>query len=198
MAIPFPPIPGPPSPPRKPGSPSSKPLGGSPGLLTSTGGLYGVNGVLLTPVFNNISGKSYILLMDPSNFNCEENAEYDFPQGIPAVQNNPFQDGCNVNCHLIKLKYREIGIAQFTINVTTFNRDIGDFQSFPYIVNIPNIPLTGKRKAKFPDQRIHTIFIPIDVPGERPQVTLNSVGGSGAYSIISLNLCGFADELPQQ
>jgi hypothetical protein len=171
--------------------------GGSPGLITSTGGLYGISGVLLTPVLNNTTRKSYILLMDPSNFDCEEPAEYDFPQAIPQVQGNPYQEGCNVNCHLIKLKYRELGIATFVINVTTYQKSTDAFTSYPYIISIPPIPLKGQRKKTFPDDRIHTLFIPINVPGERPQVTINSDGDAGPYSITSLTLCGLADEMPQ-
>lgn len=186
-----------PKPPNKLPSPNNSKLGSNPGLLTSTGGLFGGNGVLLTPVLNSITNNSYILLMDPSNFNCEEDCEYDFPQQIPNVQSNPYQDGCIVNCNLIKLKYREIDKAQFTINITTYNRDTDEFTSYPFVVNIPSKPLSKKRKALFPDKRIHTLFIPIDVPGERPQPTINSKGGSGAYSIISMILCGNADETPQ-
>jgi hypothetical protein len=199
MARPFPIPPEPPPPPSNPpkGNVSNKPLGSSPGLLTSTGGLFGINGFLLTPVINNTTGKSYVLLMDPNNFNCEENCEYDFPQLIPSVQGNPYQEGCDVNCHLIKLKYRELGVAQITINVTTFEKATDQFTSFPYVVNIPPKVLQGNRKGSFPDKRIHTLFIPINVPGERPQVTLNSVGSSGPYSIVSLSLCGNADETPQ-
>jgi hypothetical protein len=176
---------------------ASATLGGNPGLVTSTGGLFGINGLLLTPVFNTKTGKSYILLMNPNNFNCEENCEYDFPQEIPP-RNAP-QEGRDVSCHLIILKYREIGYAQFTINVTTFQKNTDTFTTYPYDVSIPPLPLTSKaRKQAFPDQRIHTLRIPIDVPGERPQVSITSNGNAGPYSIISLVLCGNADESTQQ
>lgn len=193
------PLPGPPIP-RPPNinkiTPSNPQLGTNPGLITSSGGLFGINGVLLTPVINNITGNSYILLMDPSNFNCEDDGEYDFPQEIPP-RNAP-QEGRDVTCHLIILKYREIGFAQFTINITTFEKDTDSFTSYPFVVNIPSKPLTTKaRKTNFPDKRIHTLRIPINVPGERPQVTINFKGNSGAHSITSLVLCGNADELPQ-
>jgi hypothetical protein len=176
------------------GNQSSK-LGSNPGLLTSTGGLFGVNGVLLTPVFNNTTKKSYILLMDPTNFNCEEPAEYDFPQVKPSL--DAPQEGRDVSCHMLILEYRELGYATLTINVTTFEQNTDSFTSYPYQVSIPPKPLKGKRKSNFPDGRIHTLRIPINVPGERPQPTINSNGGSGAYSIISLVLCGNADETPQ-
>lgn len=200
----FPPVgPGGPNPVHLPPIPSgagskntSSSLSANPGLLTSTGGLYGLNGVLLSPVYNTVTNKSFILSMDPTNFNCEENCEYDFPQEIPP-RNAP-QEGRDVNCHLVILKYREIGYASLTLNITTFQKNTDSFNTYSYPVSIPPIPLTSKaRKQSFPDNRIHTLRIPIDVPGERPQITVTSNGSAGGYSIISIVLCGNADETPQ-
>ncbi len=175
-----------PNPPNINPNPPNRPLGGSPGLLTSTGGLFGINGVLLTPVINNMTGKSYILLMDSNDFNCEESAEYDFPQEIPPRESP--QEGRDVNCHLIILKYRELGTARFNINVTTFEKDTDKFTtySFPVIIT-----------ALVPDNKIHTRYISISVPGERPQVSITRFGNTGPLSITSLTLCGNADTVPQ-
>ena len=199
MAIkhnPFQPSPYGPAPPGKPGPSGSGKLGANQGLLTSTGGLYGINGVLLVPVFNTGTNKSYIMLYDPTNFNCEENAEYDYTQIIPG---NPPQEGRSVTCHLIILKYRELGIASFNVNVTTFIRDTDSFNTISIPVKIPFIPLTTKqRKQNFPDNRIHTarLYPPNNqyITGERPQVTITYNANSGPVSITSLTLCGNADE----
>src|SRR6266566_4881483 len=55
-------------------------IGNNPGLITSTGGLLGTNGLMLTPAFNQITNSSFLLTHNSSNFNCEEDAEYDFRQ----------------------------------------------------------------------------------------------------------------------
>lgn len=179
---PFPPAPKQPS-----GGTKSSTLGGSPGLLTSTGGLFGVNGILLTPVFNNITQESYLIIMDSSNFNCDEDAEYDYPQVLPLEQ-----EGRNVTCHLIILKYRELGLASFTINITVYQQTTDTFITQSYKVNI------ASKRSTFPDKRIHTKQIPIDITGERPQVTVTYKANSGPLSITKLILCGNADETPQQ
>jgi len=185
-----------PPPPIKPGAPPTKPLGSSPGLLTSTGGLYGVNGALLTPVFNSITGKSNILIMDANNFDCEEDGEYDFPQEIPPREQP--QEGRDVTCHLVILKYRELGYARFAVNLTTYKRLTDSFVTVQYLVNIPPIPLkTRMRKQSFPDKEIHTLYIPIQVVGERPQASITRSGKSGPMSITSLTICGNADQTPQ-
>lgn len=177
----------------KGGGSTKKNPGGTPGLLTSTGGLYGTNGVLLTPVVNATTGKSYIMLMDPSNFNTEENAEYDFPQVIPQGH-----EGEDVSCHLIVLKYRELGAAQFSINITTYVRNEDTFVTQPFPVTIPPLPLSKARQATFPDERIHTFYISLPViTGERPQVTVTRNANSGPLSITSLTLCGNADQTKQ-
>lgn len=170
--------------------------GGNAGLLTSTGGLFGIGGLLLTPVINFSTGKSYIMLMDPTNFNCDENAEYDFPQEIPPRQAP--QEGRDVTCHIIILKYRELGYVTFSVNVTTFQKTTDSFITEQYKVSIPSVALSGVRKKQFPDERIHTLYIPIQVIGERPQVSVTYNANAGPLSIVSLVLCGNADELPQQ
>ncbi len=180
----------------KSGSTTFTTIGGSPGLLTSTGGLFGSTGVLLTPVLNIVTGNSYILLMDSSNFNCEEDAEYDFPQEIPPREAP--QEGHNVTCHLIKLKYRELGACSFSINVTIYIRDTDEFKTLSFPVSIPPIALSKNRKKTFPDKRIHTLYIPMsDVTGERPQTTITRYANSGPISITSLTVCGNADEMSQ-
>ena len=100
------------------GKPPGTTLGGSPGLITSTGGLYGTNGLLLVPSYNIITGKAFITLIDATNFNCEENSQYTFRQ--EANYGNIPGEGRSCSIHLIILKYREIGSVSFNINITVF------------------------------------------------------------------------------
>lgn len=181
----------------KPGSgKSASNIGANPGLVTSTGGIIGFSGYLLSPVFNTVTKNSYVLVMDPNNFNCEEASQYVFPQTIPPL--NAPQEGRDVSCHLMILKYRELGVASFTITIWTFNKTTDSFQSVTYNISIPAIPLKGSRKLLFPDGKIHTLRIPIQVNGERPQPVIFSNANAGPYSIVSLTLCGNTDETAQQ
>lgn len=189
-----------PAPPSKPvPSGNTKPLGTSPGLVTSKGGLYGVNGVLFTPLYDTGTGRSFVVIHDASNFSCEEAGEYDFPQVIPG---NPPQEGRSVTCHLIILKYRELGIASFSVNVTVYTRETDSFTTVQIPVAIPILPLrTKQRKQNFPDGKIHTVRLyPPNgeyITGERPQVSVTYNASSGPFSVTSLILCGNADETVQ-
>lgn len=182
----------------KGGGGSGKPS--NPSLITSTGGLVGVSGLLLTPAFNQVTGKSYIINYDPTDFNCEEDAQYTYRQEA-NFERNP-GEGREASFHLIILKYRELGYANFSINITVFKQALDDFITYQIPVSIPRIQLTSKsRKVSFPDNRIHTARIAPPrgvITGERPQVTFTVAGNSGPVCITKLVLCGNADEASQQ
>jgi hypothetical protein len=183
------------------GKPPGTTLGSSPGLVTSTGGLYGTNGLLLVPSYNIITGKAFITLIDATNFNCEENSQYTFRQ--EANYGNIPGEGRSCSIHLIILKYREIGTVSFNINITVFNQITDSFITASIPVNIPIIPytqMTRVRKNSFPDNRIHTVKLTPPrgvISGERPQVSITITGGKGPLSITKLVMCGNADESSQ-
>lgn len=172
----------------------------NPSLITSTGGLYATSGYLMAPAFNNVTFKPYIVVFDPTNFNCDESAQYTYRQ---EANFDKFPgEGRQASFHSIILKYRELGIATFSINITVFNQALDDFITVQIPVSIPRLPLTTKsRKNNFPDGRIHTARIaPLNgvIQGERPQVSITIGAGKGPISITKLVLCGNADELAQQ
>lgn len=164
-------------------------------LLTSTGGLTGTFGSLMTPAFDPITGKIYIITHDPSNFDCEEDAEYDYNQVVP-----PKYEGRDLTINQIILKYREIGKAKFNVNITVFKKELDDFVTTSILVNIPVKPITtNSRKKSFPDGRIHTVRLapPNGVlQGERPQISYTRKADSGPFSITTVVLCGYMDEAP--
>lgn len=182
----------------KGGGGSGKPS--NPSLITSTGGLLGVSGLLLTPAFNQITGKSFIVNYDPTDFNCEEDAQYTYRQES-NFERNP-GEGREASFHLIILKYRELDYAKFSINITVFKQSLDDFITYQIPVSIPKMPLLSKqRKANFPDNRIHTAKITPPrgvITGERPQITITYKANSGPICITKLVLCGNADEASQQ
>ncbi len=178
---------------------ASSRIGANPGLLTSTGGLVGANGLLFTPALNATTGKNVLINHDITDFNCENSSEYDFRQEANYGQQSG--EGREASFHLIILKYRELGVAVFSINITVFKQDSDSFETVQIPVSIPVLPLiSDKRKKAFPDGRIHTVklYPPKQViTGERPQVSITRRGDSGPVSITKLVLCGNADEMPQ-
>ena len=162
----------------------------NPSIITSSGGLTGSAGLLMTPYYDTMQQKSLILVHDASNFDCEEDAEYDFRQEIPGT---PPQEGRNVTCHLIILKYRELGNCTFNVNVTVFQKTNDTFNTIQIPVKVSNV---YKRKI-YPDKKIHTVFLSFEITGERPQVTITRNANSGPVAVTSLTLCGNADEMPQ-
>lgn len=175
-------------------------------LLTSTGGLSGTYGGLLTPVFNPVTNKAYIITHDPTNFNCEESVEYDFRQEAVPIQG--YYEGREMSIHEVVVKYRELGYATFYVNITVFKKLIDSFTTVSIPVSIPVIPFANiknaaakkQRMSSFPDGKIHTVRLAPPsgtIIGERPQATVTSKGNAGAYSVTKLILCGNADEGPQ-
>lgn len=182
----------------KGGGGTAKPA--NPSLITSTGGLLGINGILITPAFNQTTNKSYIINYEPHNNNCEEDAQYTYRQ--EANYSKFPGEGREASYHLIILKYRELGKCKFSVNITVFKQTIDDFVTYQIPVSIPVLPLTRVRLNNFPDNRIHTIKIaPIIggvVIGERPQVSITYKANSGPVCVTKLILCGNADEAAQQ
>jgi hypothetical protein len=174
-------------------------IGANPGLITSTGGLNGIDGLLLTPAISPITGACFVINHDPTNFDCEESAEYFYRQEANYGQIPGEGRSCTI--HLIILKYRELGVANFNVNITVFQQAIDDFVTVQIPVSIPTILLTRKRKNLFPDSKIHTIKITPPkgvIQGERPQISYSRKANSGPISISKLILCGNADETAQQ
>lgn len=163
-------------------------------LLTSTGGLIGLFGALMTPCVDPISGLIYIITHDPTDFNCEEDAEYDYNQIVPDQY-----EGRDLTINQVVLKYRELGKASFYINITVFKKLLDDFETVQIPVIVPFKATSKSRLKSFPDNRIHTIRIAPPkgvIQGERPQVSITRKANSGPISITKLTICGYLDESP--
>lgn len=174
-------------------------IGNNPGLITSTGGLSGNSEMLVTPYINTTTGNCHVTTYNSTDFDCEDDAEYDFRQ--EANYGQIPGEGRECTIHMIILKYRENGYAKFNLNITVFKQAIDDYQTVTIPVQIPPKPLTKARLAKFPDGNIHTLKLyPPNgvVQGERPQITITRKGKSGPMSITKLIICGNADETAQQ
>lgn len=161
------------------------PISGSPGLLTSTGGITGSKFQVLMPLFDSVFNKTYLCLIDGDNQNCEEPTTYFYPT-------EDIMPNRKVSVHLIMLTYREIGASIFTVGVETYIRETDSFIHKEVKVIIK--PGKGDNNLTFPDNKLHTKKIDLIITGERPQPYIKSDASNGAYAITRLLMVGKADE----
>lgn len=170
------------NPPKPGGGGTSKAnVGGSPGLLTSTGGLQGFPSVLMVPVFDPKTGLSSIYTYEDGNFNTPDECIHFFRQEDIII-------GRSATVTNLIVVYRDIGKFTATFSVTVYLRE-----SDTYEVETKTIKM-GKTN---PDFKLHTTKVNIIITGERPQVSFTSPKKSGPLSIISVTMCGKMDEEAQ-
>lgn len=154
---------------------------GSPGLITSTGGLFGDTGLLLVPFFDVKLGKNYLANWDSSNFDTEEDCTYFFKMEDLDV-------GRNIAIHKAVLVYRDIGRCRLTVGVTSYLATDDKYNT--------------KSQTKFighktPDLKLHTQDFNFVITGERPQLFVSRKANDGPFSAVSLTMVGHADEKEQ-
>jgi len=172
---------GPPDPPPHP--PKTKtPTGGSPGLLTSTGGLYGFNYVLVLPILNTKHNIGQFFTLDIEDFNCEEDVEYIFKQ-------EEMQHLRQISVHRILVTYRDLGKVKVIFSVTTYSTE-----SDKYTTKESKIVTLGSAKA---DKKLHGKKIDIAITGERPQLRLFRKAKDGPLAITKISMVGTAPEEQQ-
>ena len=186
MARPLPPGNGggPIRPPYKPPVGKS-PISGSPGLLTSTGGLSGTKFQVLMPLFDFVFNNSYCALIDGDNANSEEDGFYYFPE-------EDVLGGRNCSVHKIVFWYREIGAATFYFGIRWFNEKMDIFESLEKKVVIQS--RTGEKPSTFPDGNLHIRRISFVISGQKPQLYLRRIKDGGPFSITRAMMVGKADE----
>jgi|SRR5580765_597010 len=166
---------------------------GSPGLLTSTGGLNGTNFQLLMPLTDLTFGKTYLAFIDPNNNDTEEACFYTFKAEDVMVNRQ-------VSVHKVVITYREIGAAIFTVGVQAYIENKDYFKTVTARVKIgpPNIVDKKFRLIKdFPDGKLHTKKVSLMIDGERPQLFISRNPGSGPLCITRMLMCGHADQKDQ-
>lgn len=179
--------PHPPSPKPKPPAPKHGNLGGSPGLITSTGGLYGDEFALLVPFYDSKNRNTSLNVFDSTNFNTEEDAFYYFP--CPDI--NP---GRAVTVHQVAIIYRELGLAKFSVGVIVYIRRTDTFKFIEKELEIKNIsPRINDVNFAFPDEKLHTVYANLKIDGERPQVYIRRKIDDGPLSIVEVCIAGHKD-----
>jgi hypothetical protein len=177
----------------RPGPPYKPPVGnstikGSPGLLTSSGGLFGSGYQLLMPMFDGIFNKVYFALIDPSNSDTEEAAFYTYRQ-------EDVMPNRSVSVHLLIITYRELGPATFTVGVQTYIEEEDSYKTSSRIVKIAPRPAKKGKPSTFPDKLLHTKKVNIEViSGQRPQPFWSRLANSGPVAITRMMMVGHADE----
>lgn len=145
-------------------------------LLTTSGGLYGYDNVLLVPFYNAINGFSYFLNYDPANFNSEVDCVYYFR--LESVK-----PGRAIDVHKVYFEYRDLGAVKFTTTVTATQYDRATKRETEQSKSV--ISSMGKG-----DRKIHTLFVDLKVVGERPQLMLLRKANAGPLAIIRAMLIG--------
>jgi hypothetical protein len=171
------------------GGPFKPPVGkstirGSPGLLTSTGGLFGTNFQLLMPLFDSVFGKTYLALINPDDNNCEEEAFYLFKQ-------EDVMPSRTVSVHKLIVVYKELGPARFSVGIQVYIRKTNKFYQQSKLLRIKprNDP-----HAPFPDGKLRELPVDLVIEGERPQVFISREANSGPLCITRIHMIGKADE----
>lgn len=148
---------------------------GSPGAITSTGGLFGVGPILAYPVFDVIQQTSYIAILDVTNFNCEEPAFYFF-------RIEDIVEGHKPTIRRIRIRYRDLGICKVTFAV------IGENSQIPSKDNQQLEDITLGTQAA--DGRIKTAYASIVLTDWAMQCYIVRDANKGPLDIISVTLLG--------
>lgn len=104
------------TPPSGGGGGSSSPTPINLANLPVTGGLAGFNQALLVPGFDDLAQVNLFYVIDPTDFNCEEDVEYDFKLE-EIVQGN------DVTVHNVLIRYRDLGIVRLTVYISSTDID---------------------------------------------------------------------------
>lgn len=146
-------------------------------LLPVTGGLLGTQAVLLAIGFDELAGQNLTYQLDPSNFNCEEDVEYDFR--IEEVE-----PGNQITIHNVLIRYRDIGVVTFIVAITS---DLNP------AVNLSSSPVNAKQFTvgnQVPTFRIKTLKTDLQVTTEAPQIKIIRKAKQGPLCITKVRAWG--------
>lgn len=150
-------------------------------LVTSTGGLDGTLGQVLIFGTSSFSGQSLGFNIDPTNFNCEEDCEYDFK--VEEVKPGNAQ---TVNKVLIR--YRDLG----TVNVMVTIKGTDPKTGVPQSKSLPFSIILGGAS----DKKIKSAYADITCTFEAPQCIITRMGNAGPLCITKVLMIMETDTNP--
>lgn len=136
--------------------------------FSENGGFFASNFYLMLPVQTSDLGLVYVGVFDPTSFNdLTDSSYYAYrqedvnPNRVPTVRR-------------IILTCRDLGATTITVTVQGVN-DSGNQVSSSQTVNIGTVAAS---------MLLQTVFVDVQLPCFRPQVTITRAAGAGALSIV--------------
>lgn len=172
------------------GTPSSPSSGGgvsgtNPGLLTSSGGLFGSTSNLLIPIFDPETNIKYIATFDPTDFNSEEDAEYRYRM-------EEITEGRLITVSRVRIVYRNLGVVKVT----------GQLSGLVYSPASKTWQVVGAKQTivigdDSKDLSLRTGYFDMIITMERPQFIYKRLANDGPLAIISTTLITEVEQAAQ-
>lgn len=138
--------------------------------IPATGGLAGIEGLLLVPMKDDISGFVFFYELDPEDFNTESDVVYEFRQ-------EEIQEGRLPTIHRVRVMYRDLGKVTVVVGVRGFLNG----NSEEKVVALGSEAASGK---------VLTTLVDLQITDERPQLYFRRLKDAGPLAIIKMTLCG--------
>ena len=151
------------SPPGSAGGGGSSPSPVNLANLPTTGGLLGFSPAFLISGFDEFAQTFLMYQQDPTQFNCEEDVEYDF-------RLEEVSPGNDVTIHNIVLRYRDLGVVTFTVYIASTDPT----KTISKQVTIGNV---------IPTNKLFTFKVDISATFEAPQIKIIRKANAGQLCI---------------
>lgn len=132
--------------------------------LPTTGGLQGFFPVFLISGFDEFAQTFLMYQQDSTQFNCEEDVEYDF-------RLEEISPGNDVTIHNIVLRYRDLGVVTFTVYIVSTDNTIKPISRQITIGNT------------IPTNKLFTFKVDISSTFEAPQIKIIRKANAGPLCI---------------
>lgn len=158
--------------------------GTNPGLLTSSGGLFGSASALLIPVFDPETNLKYIATFDPTDFNSEEDSEYRYRM-------EEVTEGRLVTVSRVRIVHRNLGKVTVTGRLSGLVKQPD--KTWKVVFAEQTITIGDDSK----DLSLRTEYFDMIITMERPQFSYKRLANAGPLAIISTTLITEVEQAAQ-
>jgi hypothetical protein len=158
--------------------------GTNPGLLTSSGGLFGSASALLIPIYDPETNLKYIATLDPTDFNSEEDAEYRYRM-------EEVTEGRLITVSRVRIVHRNIGKVTVTGRLSGLIKQAD--KTWKVVFAEQTITIGDDTK----DLSIRTEYFDMIITMERPQFIYKRLANAGPLAIISTTLITNVEQAAQ-